>query len=236
MSESCESSHVHGSSLSIQERTYRHSKLIMTLPFDQNLVKQYITDAVLSRTQRRWEWFAEGQTLCSGLGTLVYLPAEVRRLIWKLLFECRATLSSDGLWEYDYTCGPIFDLSAYYFGFGRRGLAGYNGFQGLRLVSSIVSGESDEAFLTFRTFRFNQAANLAGFIDQLTPVFAERLKSFEIGICTLCKSALLLYTTTERVSFKSIRFHGPRILMFIKALCFNFITVTCITIFRPHSY
>ena len=159
----------------------------MTLPFDQNLVKRYLTDGILNRTKRRWAWFDEAQRLNPGLGTLQYLPAEVRRMIWKELFQCRDTLSSDGLWEYDCTCGPIFDLSAYFFGFGRRGLAGYNGFKGLRLVSSAVQAESDDVFLTFRAFRFNQAPNLDSFISQLTPSFSDRIFSIEIGICTLCK-------------------------------------------------
>lgn len=166
---------------------YRNPTFVMTLPFDQNPVQRYITDEVLSRTQRRWEWFTEARRLDSGLGTLTYLPAEIRRLIWKLLFECRDTLSCDGLWEYDHTCGPIFDLKAYYFGFGRRGLFDSDGLRGLRLVSLAVKGESDEAFLACRTFRFNHAENLVGFIDQLTPASAERLRSIDVGICTLCK-------------------------------------------------
>lgn len=178
---------VNGSKVSMADHGHRNPAFVMTLPFDQIRVQRYITDGVLLRTQRRWEWFAEAQKLCSGLGTLTYLPTEIRRLIWDLLFECRNTLSCDGLWEYDHTCGPIFDLKAYYFGFGRRGLPSFNGLEGLRLVSSAVKGESDEAFLASRTFRFNQAENLAGFINQLTPASAERLRSLEIGICTLCK-------------------------------------------------
>lgn len=159
----------------------------MTLPFDQNFVKRYVTEEILSRTSRRWEWFAEAQILNPGLGTLRYLPVEVRRLIWKELFYCRDTLSSDGIWEYNCKCGPIFDLSAYYFGFGRRGLVDYNGYRGLRLVSSAVKSESDEAFLNLRTFRFNQTQHMIGFLKQLTPAYSDRLLSIEIGICVLCK-------------------------------------------------
>ena len=169
-----------------QDTPSRDFTFVVTLPFDQNLVKRYITDGVLNRTKRRWHWFVEAERLNPGLGTLQYLPAEVRRLIWKELFRCRDTLSSDGIWEYDRTCGPIFDLSAYYFGFGRRGLANYSGLGGLRLVSSTVKAESDEAFL-FRTFRFNQAENLNGFLKQLTPTMAAQIFSIEIGLCLLCE-------------------------------------------------
>ena len=174
----------------LQDSPRRDPAFVMTLPFDQNLVKRSLTDRILDRTKKRWAWFDEAQKLNPSLGTLRYLPAEVRRMIWKELFQCRDTLSCDGLWEYDCTCGPIFDLSAYYFGFGRRGLAGYNGLRGLRLVSSAIQAESDEAFLTFRTFRFNQAQNLDSFLNQLTPASSDRIFSIEIGICTLCKSHL----------------------------------------------
>ncbi len=173
--------------VSIADRSQRDSSFVLTLPFDQDIVSRYITDRILCRTQSRWEWFAEAERLNPGLGTLIYLPTEVRRIVWKLLFECRDTLSCDGLWEYDYTCGPIFDLNAYYFGFGRRGLPGFAGLRGVRLVSSAVKGESDEVFLASRTFRFNQAENLAGFIDQLTPATAKRLRSLDLGICTFCE-------------------------------------------------
>jgi len=168
-----------------QDIPQRDSIFVMTLPFDQNLVKRYITEGILHRTKRRWEWFAEAQRLNPGLGTLRYLPAEVRNMIWKYLFHCRDTLSADGLWEYDRTCGPIFDLSAYYFGFGRRYFLGSNGFKGVRLVSSAMRAESDEVFLTFRAFRFNHVENLSSFLKQLTPATSHIC--LEIGICTLCK-------------------------------------------------
>ncbi len=108
------------------------------------------------------------------------------------------------------------------FGLRRRGLAGYNGLQGPCLVSSAVKGESDEAFLTFRTLRFNQAEDLAGFIEQLTPASAERLRSLEIGICTLCKYQLQL-----------VPHHGRRILqitgVFGRASCSKFSLPTAVT-------
>ena len=169
------------------DMSYRDSTFVLTLPFDQDLVQRYITDAVLHRTKRRWEWFAEAQTLNPALGTLRYLPAEVRRMIWKEMFWCRETLSSDGLWEYDCTLGTIFDTSAYYFGFGRRGLPSYNRLKELRLVSTAVQAESDDVFLTFRTFRFNHAQNLSAFLKQLTPVISARIFSVDVGICPVCK-------------------------------------------------
>ena len=156
---------------------------VLTLPFDQDFVKRYITERILHRTRRRWEWFVEAQRLDPGLGTLRYLPVEVRAIIWRLMLDCGETLSTDGLWEYDHTCGPIYDLSAYYFGFGRRRLV-HDGFKNLRLVSSTLKAEYDESFLKHRSFRFNCAENLSGFLSQLKP--ASSHISIDIGICTLC--------------------------------------------------
>lgn len=85
---------------------------MMTLPFDQDLVQRYITDGILHNTKRRWAWFDNARRLTPALGTLQYLPVEIRRIIWKYIFHCRETPSADGLWEYDYTLGSIFNLSA----------------------------------------------------------------------------------------------------------------------------
>ena len=172
---------------------------VMTLPFDQDLVKRYITEGILHHTRRRWEWFAEAQKLTPGLGTLGYLPFEVRVMILKELLRCRGTLSSDGIWEYDFTCGSIYDVRAYFFGFGRRGLPNVDGFREIRQVSSSAKAESDDVFLSGRSFRFNQASNLESFIQQLTPAASNRISSIDIGICTVRKYRI--YNHSFRDSF-----------------------------------
>ena len=118
------------------------------------------------------------------LGTFSYLPSEIRRRIWASVLQCRDTLSADGLWEYDHHLGPVFDLGAYLFGFGRTGLADNNG-KALRLVSRSLKMEYDDAFLSLRTFRFNNTADLMEFVNHLTEAQSSRLLSMDIGICPI---------------------------------------------------
>lgn len=161
----------------------RDPSFVATLPFDQVDTKRYITDAILQRTKKRWAWFARARQVNPSLGTLCYLPIEVRELIWQAVLCCRYTLSCDGLWEYESDLGPIFDLSAYYFGFGRRIFVDSN-IENLRLVSSTVKTEYDETFLK-RPFRFNEPMKLVGFLNRLPEQYSSRLNSVEIGVCTL---------------------------------------------------
>lgn len=162
----------------------RDPALIATLPFDQNRVRRYITDQVLFRTRQRWSWFTDARKLNPALGTLYYLPPEVRSMIWQALLYYRKTLSTDGMWEYDRTLGSPLSLSAYYFGYGRRHLNDSN-VSGLRLVSSTAKLEFDEAFLSNYTFRFNHHENLAGFFKALQDTTKILVRSIDIGICPL---------------------------------------------------
>ena len=161
----------------------RDSSFVATLPFDQDSIKRYITDAILQRTKKRWTWFARARQINPSLGTLYYLPPEVRELIWQAVLYCRHTLSCEGLWEYECALGPVFDLSAYYFGFGRRIFIDSN-IENLRLVSSSVRAEYDETFLK-RPFRFNESMNLVVFLNRMPEQQLSRLKSVDIGVCTL---------------------------------------------------
>ncbi len=154
--------------------------LLATLPFDPNKIKRYLTEGVLHRTRNRWTWFAEGERRNPSLGTLGFLPAEIRRMIIENLLYCRPNPSMDGVWEYDHLLGPIFDLQAYYFGFGRRGLYDMN--NSIRLVSSSLRADYDEVFLSDRTFRFNRPDSLAAFLDRLNESQASRLLSIAIGL------------------------------------------------------
>lgn len=156
---------------------------LMTLPFDQNRIPRYLTDNVLLRVRRRWEWFSEAKDRNAALGTLSYLPAEIRTLIWQNLLLCKDTRSLDGIWEYGRTLGPPFQLSSFYFGFGRRGLF-LESAENVRLVSSRVKTEYDHVFLHMRTFRFNYTDNLFFFMDRMEGIQLEQLSSVELAICT----------------------------------------------------
>ena len=163
--------------------TLRDSSVIATLPFQQNRRNRYITNAIFQRTKKRWAWFAQARQVNPPLGTLCYLPREIREMIWQAVLHCRRTLSSDGLWEYECGLGPVFDLSAYYFGFGRRIFVD-SSIENLRLVSSPVKAEYDAAFLK-RPFRFNEAMNLICFLNRMPEQHLSRLNSVDIGVCTI---------------------------------------------------
>ncbi|KAG7004879.1 hypothetical protein G7Y79_00023g054630 [Physcia stellaris] len=156
---------------------------LMTLPFDQNRIPPNLTDNVLLRVRRRWEWFSEAKARNAALGTLLYLPGEIRTLIWQNLLLCKDTQSLDGIWEYGRTLGPPFQLSSFYFGFDRRGLF-LESAENVRLVSSQVKAEYDHVFLHMRTFRFNYADNLFSFMDRIEDIHLEQLSSIELAICT----------------------------------------------------
>lgn len=123
-------------STSLHDPTY-----LVTLPFDDDRVPRYISDNIVFRVLERWDWYTKARELDCALGTLAYLPAEVRLLIWQSLLYCRDTWSWDGLWEYGAQGSP-YQLSAYYFGLGRRGDF-FGNVENLRLVSTQIKAEFD---------------------------------------------------------------------------------------------
>ena len=176
--------HVKGPNHSrVLDAASRDPIFLMTLPFDQNRIPRYLTDNVLLRVRKRWAWFSEARDLNATLGTLSYLPTEIRTLIWQDLLFCKDTRSLDGIWEYGRTLGPPFQLSSSYFGFGRRGLF-LESAENVRLVSSQVKAEYDHVFLYMRTFRFNYTDNLFFFMDRMECIQLEKLSSLELAICT----------------------------------------------------
>ena len=162
---------------------------VVTLPFDQNRIPRYITDPILFRTQQRWQWFIEARRNNPALGTLGYLPAEVRSLTWQHLLRCEDTLSMDGLWEYNHHFGPPFQLSAYYFGFGRRGEF-FASAENLRLVSSQVKGEYEHSFLHMRSFRFNDSTNWVELATRIGHTYLQQLCAIELGVCIQSPTAV----------------------------------------------
>ncbi|KAL8793451.1 MAG: hypothetical protein Q9195_003934 [Heterodermia aff. obscurata] len=165
------------------DASLRDPAFMMTLPFDQNRIARYMTDNVLARVRQRWEWYSKAQKVNAALGTLAYLPAEVRLFIWQSLLQCNDSKSLDGQWEYDRGLGSPFRLSSFYFGFGRRGLF-LDSVENVRLVSSQIKAEYDHVFLYMRTFRFNYTENLFAFLHRLNDVHQEQLSSVELCVYT----------------------------------------------------
>ena len=163
------------------EVSFNDPALVLTLPFDPYYVRRYRAEEVLQRTAKSWVWFDEAQRIDSRLGTLSYFPLEIRCHIWETVVQCDDTLSADGLWEYEHLHGAPFNLSAYYFGFGRRRFHESSA-NGLRLVSSSVRAEFDDIFLSMRTFRFNRPESLGAFVNHLTEYQLSRLHSIAIGL------------------------------------------------------
>ncbi|KAL8757194.1 MAG: hypothetical protein Q9184_004280 [Pyrenodesmia sp. 2 TL-2023] len=54
----------------------------LTLPFSA-LFNEPATQKAVERSRSRWHWFAEGRRRNPALGTLGYLPVEIRWLIWR---------------------------------------------------------------------------------------------------------------------------------------------------------
>lgn len=163
------------------EISFRDPAVVSTLPFDPYYVRRDRKEEVLQRTAKRWVWFDEAQRIESRLGTLSYFPLEIRRHIWETVLQCDDTLSADGLWEYEHLHGAPFNLSAYYFGFGRRRFHEASANR-LRLVSSSVKAEFEDIFLSMRTFRFNRPESLGAFVNHLTEYQSSRLHSIAIGL------------------------------------------------------
>ena len=157
---------------------------IQTLPFYHTKVDRPITEAVLERTHETWNWVADSQQIDPALGTLSYLQAEIRQMIFKETLAYRPTFSADGPWEYDHSLGPPFDLSAYYFGENVRGMVDAS-ISGLRLVSSALKAEYEDVFLSERPFRFNDPESYAAFIMRLNEAQLSRVLSIAIGVCIL---------------------------------------------------
>ncbi|KAL8637579.1 MAG: hypothetical protein Q9226_009109, partial [Calogaya cf. arnoldii] len=62
----------------------RPSGIYLTLPLTQDFIKNpAAVRTAVDRSRSRWHWFAEGQRRDPALGTLSYLPVEIRRLIWR---------------------------------------------------------------------------------------------------------------------------------------------------------
>lgn len=156
-------------------------RFVLTLPFDKDGCSRWRTEIALQRTKKRWMWYSDARESQPALGTLSYLPVEIRAIIFEHALWCRPTLSADGLWEYDFRHGSPFNLTSYYFGFGRR-KAIDQGVGHLRQVSSRIKMEYEDVFLTKTNFRFNEPHGLAEFLSRLTDAQKDRLACMTIGV------------------------------------------------------
>ena len=73
--------------------------IVSTLPFNPCYVRRDRTEEVLQRTLNRWIWFDEALKSDPTLGTLRYLPLEIRQRIWEMVIQDDDTLSADGPWD-----------------------------------------------------------------------------------------------------------------------------------------
>ncbi|KAI4234386.1 MAG: hypothetical protein LQ349_003837 [Xanthoria aureola] len=60
------------------------TEIHLTLPLARDFDPSAMEKAI-GRSRSRWHWFTEGQRRNPALGTLSYLPVEIRRLIWQQL-------------------------------------------------------------------------------------------------------------------------------------------------------
>ncbi len=69
----------------VQKRQRLELVLAVTLPFKRQDVSQNLFGLAIDQTRKRWAWFTKSRELESGteLGTLVYLPWEIRQQIFK---------------------------------------------------------------------------------------------------------------------------------------------------------
>ena len=170
----------------------RDPAVVSTITFDPYYVRRERTEEVLRCTVKRWGWFEQAPKIDPTLGTLTYLPLEIRRRVWEMVLQCRKTLSVDGLWEYDHFNGTPFNLSAYYFGFGRRRFNQDDAVR-FRSVSSTIRAEFEDIFLSERTFRFNRPQSLEAFVNHLSSYQLRRLRSFEIGLYVCSTDSMVMW-------------------------------------------
>ena len=167
-----------------QTATKREPSLIQKLPFEYTRTNRSSTEETIKGSQDRCEWFTNAQTVDPGLGTLSYLPYEIRQLIFVHTLACRPTFSADGPWEFNYRLGSPFNVSAYNFGENVRATIDPS-INGLRLASSTVKAEYEDVLLSKRTFRFNEPESLMSFIARLNKAQLSRVFSIAIGVCIL---------------------------------------------------
>ena len=178
------------------------TKYADTLPFDFLSAKS-VDDATfaLRRTWRRWKWFEDAAALDkargTGLGTLGYLPWEIRQIIYQMIIEIyQASETASGfrrwygnangidgnVWTYKNDPPPQkssfpFCSCSYYPGHWHA----THEFL-IRRASPTLKEEFEHAFLSGRTFRFHRATKFAEFLSRLDEKQASYLRFLRLNL------------------------------------------------------
>ena len=159
-----------------------NSDFAMTLPFKASKVSQELRAAIIKRTKNRWAWFSRAEDLDeergTQLGTLGYLPWEIRQKIFEEFFEgnfrARIVRGSGCIRP------PLFDSidppGAWYW-------AGYPGVFRLweiRLASASLKHEVEYAFFTMMNFHFDSIEAMMDFLVNLKTYEKSLLRSVSV--------------------------------------------------------
>lgn len=190
-----------------QPTTLYESSVVLSEPLNGPRVGQSLTEEAISRTQSQWQWFSNAREEFPALGTLAYLPYEIRQLILGKALASPHITNADGGWEFDHRLGSPLNVSAYFFGENGRSMIG-QGASGLRQVSSAMKAEFEDVLLCQRTFRFNDPDSLEAFIERLTDSQKNRVLSIAIGVCILHQMDGWLNALTKLPSkLRCLEFH-----------------------------
>ena len=195
------------------QKSFTTPDLAITVPFDIKSLSYFslLRARALRQTKARWCWFdkasKDDQEAGSSLGTLRFLPYEIRQQIFEIVLEdyfdefdeqirqrrnnfeykealytCDGALNRSELfiqhWCWrQYEVRRIFDLQSYH----TDRLPTERHPLSLRLASPSIQAEFDGVFLGRSTFQFACPVTLQMFLDQLSPLQQRQLKRL-----TLC--------------------------------------------------
>lgn len=174
------------------------SVLAATLPFKQAEVSPDLFDLAINQTQKRWAWFVRSRELDiergTDLGTLGYLPWEIRQQIIKAVLDGFFEGEHDRVghtlcYEPSTALAPdLFNFSYYRMGMEncRMNWDAYSGVPGLRHSSATLGFEYDSFFLSNTIFKFNRPTGLGKFLDQLSDYHQTKLRRILINIWVPC--------------------------------------------------
>ncbi|KAF6223705.1 hypothetical protein HO133_000548 [Letharia lupina] len=132
----------------------------------------------IKRTRERWTWFSSARRIddkCGErLGTLIYLPWEIRQKILKVLFEDHANYYRSELITKESSARSIYPR---YWGDHK------SRFYGMRLASPSTKVELEHYYLTQTEFRFESPKALENFLDRVSIYQQSLLRSFTFKLC-----------------------------------------------------
>ena len=182
------------------KRQHLHRVLAATLPFKQINVPPNLFHRAIDQTQKRWAWFMESRELDTErgteLGTLGYLPWEVRQQILKIVYDRHFYGKSyHGPRTLCYEIPPwaiaapnIFDFSYSYNVTTRACWVSHTTRTnfGLRRSSATLGFEYEGLFLSNTIFKFKSPTALEKFLGQLSDFHQTKLRRIIIDIWVLC--------------------------------------------------